>query len=222
VYSCYRYDSVCRDGLFVRESERSHVLSWPNKHACVAPRASWRVSALSILSFQIFYGGICLYLAQLSVKLVICRLSFFCYHCLEYVRWYTSNLQTLVLPFTSICRNCCFNSVFVILTKVFCFWYRPTTMQRSCEIILRSVVVLQCILLVCDVEKSAVDNILWQIIADRDTRICWKWYEVMLLYNIRVFLKTISRDTEHVTNFHKQCQNFAEKCHTTSHRTLTD
>jgi len=37
-----------------------------------------------------------------------------------------------------------------------------------------------------------------------------------------VLLKTISRDTEHVTNFHKQCQNFAEKCHTTSHRTLTD
>jgi len=33
----------------------------------------------------------------------------------------------------------------------------------------------------------------------------------MLLYNIRVLLKTISPDTEHVTNFHKQCQNFAEK-----------
>jgi len=44
----------------------------------------------------------------------------------------------------------------------------------------------------------------------------------MVLYNIRVLLKTISRDTEHVTNFHKQCQNSAEKCHTTSHRTLTD
>jgi len=44
----------------------------------------------------------------------------------------------------------------------------------------------------------------------------------MLLYNIRVLLKTISRDTEHVTNFYKQCQNFAENCHTTSHRTLTD
>ena len=44
----------------------------------------------------------------------------------------------------------------------------------------------------------------------------------MLLYNIRVLLKTISRDTEHVTNFHKQCENFAEKCYTTSHRTLTD
>jgi len=42
----------------------------------------------------------------------------------------------------------------------------------------------------------------------------------MLLYNIRVLLKTISRDTEHVTNFHKQCQNFAEKCHITSHRTV--
>jgi len=25
-----------------------------------------------------------------------------------------------------------------------------------------------------------------------------------------VLLKTISQDTEHVTNFHKQCQNFAE------------
>jgi len=44
----------------------------------------------------------------------------------------------------------------------------------------------------------------------------------MLLYNIRVLLKTISRDTEHVTNFHKQCQNFAEECHTTLHCTLTD
>jgi len=33
----------------------------------------------------------------------------------------------------------------------------------------------------------------------------------MLLYTIRMLLKTISRDTEHVTNFHKQCQNFAEK-----------
>jgi len=42
--------------------------------------------SLSILSFQSFYGGICLYLAQLSVKLIICRLSFVCYHCLEYVR----------------------------------------------------------------------------------------------------------------------------------------
>jgi len=37
---------------------------------------------------------------------------------------------------------------------------------------------------------------------------------------MRMLLKTISRDTEHVTNFHKQCQKFAEKCHTTSHRTL--
>jgi len=37
-----------------------------------------------------------------------------------------------------------------------------------------------------------------------------------------VLLKTISRDTEHVTIFHKQYQNFAETCHTTSHRTLTD
>jgi len=44
----------------------------------------------------------------------------------------------------------------------------------------------------------------------------------MLLSHIRVLLKTISRDTEHVTNFHKQCQNFVEKCHTTSHRTSTD
>jgi len=30
-----------------------------------------------------------------------------------------------------------------------------------------------------------------------------------------VLLKTISRDSEHVTNSQKQCQNFAEKCHTT-------
>jgi len=37
-----------------------------------------------------------------------------------------------------------------------------------------------------------------------------------------VLLKTVSRDTERVTNFHKQCQNFAEKCQTASHRTLTD
>jgi len=37
-----------------------------------------------------------------------------------------------------------------------------------------------------------------------------------------VLLKTISRDTEDVTNFHKQCKNFAEKRHTTSHRILTD
>jgi len=44
----------------------------------------------------------------------------------------------------------------------------------------------------------------------------------MLLYNIRLLLKTISRNTEHVTNFHKQCQNFTEKCHTTSRRTLID
>jgi len=42
--------------------------------------------SLSILSFQNFYVGIGLYLAQLSVRLVICRLSFVCYHCLEYVR----------------------------------------------------------------------------------------------------------------------------------------
>ena len=70
--------------------------------------------SLSMLSFQNLYGGICLYLVQLSVKLVICRLSFVCYHCLEYVRWYTSNSQMLVLPFTSIRRNCCFNSVLVI------------------------------------------------------------------------------------------------------------
>jgi len=41
--------------------------------------------SLSILSFQNFYSSWCLYLAQLSVKLVICRLSFVCYHCLEYV-----------------------------------------------------------------------------------------------------------------------------------------
>ena len=71
-------------------------------------------------------------------------------------------------------------------------------------------------------EKCVVDNISWQIIADWDTRICWKWHEVMLLYNVRVLWKIISRDTEHVTNFHKQCQNFPEKCHTTSHRTLVD
>jgi len=42
--------------------------------------------SLSILSFQTFYGGICLHLAQLAVKLVICRLSFVCYHYLECVR----------------------------------------------------------------------------------------------------------------------------------------
>jgi len=42
----------------------------------------------------------------------------------------------------------------------------------------------------------------------------------MLLYNVRVLLKIISRDTEHVANFYTQCQNFAEKCDTT--RTLTD
>jgi len=30
--------------LLVRESERCHVLSWPSKHAWVAPRASWRAS----------------------------------------------------------------------------------------------------------------------------------------------------------------------------------
>jgi len=42
--------------------------------------------SLSILPFQNFYGGICLHFAQLSVKLVICRLSFVCCHCLEYVR----------------------------------------------------------------------------------------------------------------------------------------
>jgi len=40
----------------------------------------------------------------------------------------------------------------------------------------------------------------------------------MQLYNKRVLLKTISRDTEHVMNFHKQCQNFAEKYHTTVDR----
>jgi len=44
----------------------------------------------------------------------------------------------------------------------------------------------------------------------------------MLLYNIRVLLKTIYRDTEHVANFLKQCQKFSEKCHTSSHRTSTD
>jgi len=60
---------------------------------------------LSILSFQNFNGVICLHLAQLSVKLVICWLSFVCYHCLEYIRWYTSDSQTLVLPFTSMCGN---------------------------------------------------------------------------------------------------------------------
>jgi len=42
--------------------------------------------SLSIISFQNVYDGIRLYLAQLSVKLVICWLSFVCYHCLEYVR----------------------------------------------------------------------------------------------------------------------------------------
>jgi len=42
--------------------------------------------SLSILSFQNIYGSICLYLAQLSVKLVIRRLSIVSYHCLEYVR----------------------------------------------------------------------------------------------------------------------------------------
>jgi len=38
----------------------------------------------------------------------------------------------------------------------------------------------------------------------------------------KLCLLPLPRDTEHVTNFHKQCQNCAEKCHTTSHRTLTD
>jgi len=42
--------------------------------------------SLFILSFQNFYDDICLYFAQLSVLLVICRLSYVCYHCLEYVR----------------------------------------------------------------------------------------------------------------------------------------
>jgi len=85
--------------------------------------------SLSILSFQNFHGSICLYLVQLSVKLVICRLSFVCYHCLEYVRWYTSNSQTLVLPFTStVCVETVFQFWFSDLTKVFCFWYRPITM----------------------------------------------------------------------------------------------
>ena len=42
------------------------------------------------------------------------RASFVCYHCLECVRGYTSNSQTLVLPFASMCRNCCFNSILVI------------------------------------------------------------------------------------------------------------
>jgi len=41
--------------------------------------------SLSILLFQNLYGGICLYLAQLFLKLVLCRLSFVCYHCLECV-----------------------------------------------------------------------------------------------------------------------------------------
>jgi len=50
-------------------------------------------------------------------------------------------------------------------------------------------------------EKCCWYNISWQIITHWDTRICWKWYEEMLLYNIRVLLKTVSRDTEHVTNF---------------------
>jgi len=44
VYTCYRYDSVCLDGLLVKESEICHVISWPNKHAWVAPRASSRAS----------------------------------------------------------------------------------------------------------------------------------------------------------------------------------
>jgi len=35
VYSCYRYDSICRDRLLVRESESCHVLNWPTKHACM-------------------------------------------------------------------------------------------------------------------------------------------------------------------------------------------
>ena len=100
------------------------------------------------------------------------------------------------------------------------YWFPEVAKVKFSEI--RSVVFLQCILLVCDVKKSAVDNIPWQIIADWDTRICWKWYEVVLLYNISVLLKTISRDTKHVTNVHKQCQNFAEKFHTTSHRPLTE
>jgi len=39
--------------------------------------------SLSILSLQNFYGGICLYPAQLSVKLVLCRLSFDCSNMLD-------------------------------------------------------------------------------------------------------------------------------------------
>jgi len=53
--------------------------------------------SLCILSFQNFYGGICLYLAQLSVKLAICRLSFVCYHCLDYVRSVVLKLGSAVL-----------------------------------------------------------------------------------------------------------------------------
>ena len=54
--------------------------------------------SLSILSLQNFYGGICLYLAQFSVKLVICWLSFVCYHCLEYARSGVFKLLVLWSP----------------------------------------------------------------------------------------------------------------------------
>ena len=116
VYSCYRYDSVCRDGLLVRESGRCHVVIWSNKHARVAPRASWRASVpVHSLSFQNFYGGICLYLCTIICKLVICRLSFVCYHCLEYVR--------LDDPLGIRKRLCCLLRVCVKTVVSILFWW---------------------------------------------------------------------------------------------------
>ena len=83
MYYCYRYDSVCRDGLLVRDV--TCLVGQISMHELLQEPPEEHLS-LFILSFQNFYGGICLYLSQLSVKLVIYRLSFVCYHCLEYVR----------------------------------------------------------------------------------------------------------------------------------------
>jgi len=64
---------------------------------------------LSILSFQNLYGGgNCLYLAQLSVKLVVCRQSFVCYHCLKYVKSGLRNLFAIAdhIAFTFMKNGC--------------------------------------------------------------------------------------------------------------------
>jgi len=63
---------------------------------------------LSILSFQNLYGSSCLYLAQLSVKLVIFRLSFVRYHCLKYVRSGLRNLFAIAghIAFTFMKNGC--------------------------------------------------------------------------------------------------------------------